>query len=148
MQAALGWVTGVLAERLWNGGGESHTTCHCEFSGPEPGSGVLEVLREQLGRCGLEHLQAVPCPTCPGCPPCPEGTSPFLLASLAGVVGFTLGVLLSLGWWVCASRRPALADEKPASEQTVKVKVPTHFRARRALSLQGQGQVRDGFETW
>ena len=138
MQAAVGWISGVVAERFWNGG--SHTTCHCEFSGPEPGSGVLQVLREQLGRCGPEHLQAPTCPSCPLCPSCPEGPSPqrdLLLAGLAAIVGIAVGVLATLGCWACSTRRSTSALASPAP------KTPS-----RALAIQGHGQVRDGFEPW
>ena len=36
------------------------------------GSEVISVLREQLQRCGPEHLRKEPCPSCHPCPDCPS----------------------------------------------------------------------------
>ena len=156
MQAAAGWVLGVLGERFWNSGSQD-LSCHCDFSGPEPGAGVLEVLREQLARCGPEHLQGVTCPACPSCscPACPEVASlqrDILLAGFGSCAGLVAGVLAVCIWWASGSRAPrtvraALAEGTEEPEQLVRRTGPP-LRARRPLAGQGRGEVRDGYTSW
>ncbi|CAK0834982.1 unnamed protein product [Prorocentrum cordatum] len=156
MQAAAGWGLGALGERFWNNGSQD-LSCHCDFSGPEPGAGVLEVLREQLARCGPEHLQGVTHPACPSCSclACLEVASlqrDILLAGLGSCAGLVAGVLAVCIWWTSGSMAPrtlraALAEGTEEQEQLVRRTGPP-LRARLPLTAQGRGEVRDGFTSW
>eukprot|EP00959_Pyramimonas_sp_CCMP1952_P289505 6055290-Pyramimonas_sp.AAC.1 len=94
--AAGGWVLGALAER-WAGGSRdavAEVTCRCAFEGPGITDGLVAILREQLARCGPEHLQGTPCQPCPSCPvPFGHYTGYDLLGSAA--VGVAAGVGLA-----------------------------------------------------
>ena len=89
--------------------------CHCEClasRAPEP---ALELLREQLQRCGPERLSCptqLACPEPPGCPPPAACVGAFVLGALFGAL---LAVLAVLGYCLLPQqRRPErLAVEQP-----------------------------------
>ena len=114
-QAAGGWVLGALSER-WAGGGRqaavAEVTCRSSFEGPDTtADGLVGILREQLARCGPEHLQGTACPPCPTCP-VPPGHYTGLDLCGAAVVGVALGVGFASAAWLAYSR-PARAPAPP-----------------------------------
>ena len=72
--------------------------CHCIFSA-SPDAGLLDILREQLARCGPEKLQSQ-CPVCPRCPErrCP---TPALIDGASLFLGLVLGICCAVAvLWV------------------------------------------------
>ncbi|CAK0868029.1 unnamed protein product, partial [Prorocentrum cordatum] len=125
MQAAAGWVLGILASRWSAPAPPADPSCTCIFSGHEPSSGVLDILREQLSRCGPEHLGAA-CPACPACvcPQCPAPAAPsgaWVLVVLVGLASFAAGVAAAAAWLLRAGPPravlpPLALAEGPAGE--------------------------------
>ncbi|CAK0845014.1 unnamed protein product [Prorocentrum cordatum] len=110
VHAAGGWVLGALSER-WTGPGRSgiaEVSCRCVFEGSDTTDGLVAILREQLARCGPEHLQGVACQPCPPCP-LPPGHYTGLDLCGAAVVGVALGAGLATAGWLAAGSpgRPA-----------------------------------------
>ncbi|CAK0895895.1 unnamed protein product [Prorocentrum cordatum] len=110
VRAAGGWVLGALSER-WTGAGRSgvaEVSCRCVFEGSDTTDGLVAILREQLARCGPEHLQGVACQPCPPCP-LPPGHYTGLDLCGAAVVGVALGAGLATAAWLAAGApgRPA-----------------------------------------
>ena len=122
VHAAGGWVLGALSER-WTGPGRSgvaEVSCRCVFEGSDTTDGLVAILREQLARCGPEHLQGVACQPCPPCP-LPPGHYTGLDLCGAAVVGVALGAGLATAAWLAAgaparplARARALAVEDDA----------------------------------
>lgn len=86
------WVAGTFS-------GTNKCNCVLTFDHyPEPSSGVLELLREQLQRCGPEQLRAsaVPCPAPQTCP-----LAGFDWGAFAG--GLLVGVLVVVGIFAAGS---------------------------------------------
>ena len=81
--------------------GAPHVTCdlRCPDQKP-PDALVIEVLREQLNRCGPRRLHGAPC-TCSPCSPCTDLGS-YIAFFIFFVAGAVFGHLLTR--W--ASRRP------------------------------------------
>ena len=72
-------------------------TCLCDCTPTRPDEGVLELLRQQLQRCGPERLTACPAaPPGPPAPPCPGIVGPLAAAFLAGALAGGLLVALLL----------------------------------------------------
>ena len=99
-------------------------TCHCHcVAGEGPSQGVLELLGQQLARCGPEHLRQS-CPECPqcSCPAPPEVVSPLGWAFFVGVctgalVAFLVARLAaSLQEVVVASSPLVVPQQPPAAE--------------------------------
>ena len=67
------------------------TSCQCVFTHETSplSTDLIALLSRQLDRCGPEHLVTPACPNCPG-----DRSEFFLL------LGFGLGILLSLGVWL------------------------------------------------
>ena len=94
--------------------GTRHCTCEVSIGSlPEPSAGVLELLREQLQRCGPEQLRTSSI-ICPVAAPCPA--IGFDYSALVGgiVIGFALAVGLAFfgALWFQQSRAatPSLED--------------------------------------
>ena len=110
VHAAGGWVLGALSER-WSGagrGGLAEVSCRCVFEGSDATDGLVAVLREQLARCGPEHLQGAACQPCPPCP-VPLGHYTGLDLCGAAAVGLALGAGLASAAWLAAGRPAATA---------------------------------------
>ncbi|CAK0844871.1 unnamed protein product [Prorocentrum cordatum] len=119
VHAAGGWVLGALSER-WTGPGRSglaEVSCRCVFEGSDTTDGLVAILREQLARCGPEHLQGVACQPCPPCP-LPPGHYAGLDLCGAAVVGVALGAGLATAAWLAAGSpgRPAVRGRALAVE--------------------------------
>ena len=114
-----GWsAVAAVGSALWSWY-QGPAGCECHFTA-DLNADLLDILREQLRRCGPEALTAPPpCAACPACPPAPAPTSslPGLLSLL---VVFLAGVVLGAGLvaWVFTVSRPrpllpaALGDER------------------------------------
>lgn len=68
----------------------SDVRCFSEVQGPGIDTGVLDLLRRQLDRCGPSNL------TCPACPVCPSPSSEFSLFLFVSpaFLAFALGALV------------------------------------------------------
>ena len=93
-------------------------SCFCDCTPARPDEGVLELLSQQLQRCGPERLTACPAaPPCPPAAPCPGLVGPLAAAFLGGALAGGLLVALLL---VSRPRRleapaqPAVQPEVPA----------------------------------
>ena len=130
MFAAIGapiaaWLAGTYS-------GSGRCQCFVEVAQlPEPSSGVLELLREQLQRCGPERLQTtcLPCPIPTPCaPPSFDGVA-FCGGILVGAFLITCLLLVS---WLGRKRPPVLAaigDQQEAYSSPVWRKPPNAQRA-------------------
>ena len=88
-------------------------TCHCHCAaGAGPSEGILDLLGQQLARCGPEHLRQS-CPDCPvcSCPAPPEVVSPLGWVFFAGLC--TGGLIAFLVGRLAASYQEALAERAP-----------------------------------
>ena len=103
------WVAGTYS-------GSSRCQCFVEVGHlPEPSAGVLELLREQLQRCGPERLQAT-CLPCPASIPCPapqfDGVA-FFGGILVGALLITCLLFVSWLGRKAPHVRAAIADQEP-----------------------------------
>ena len=82
MQASSVATVAFVGSALWSG---------CTyFRQPSQDAEIIDVLRQQLNRCGPEHL------VCPACPTCPQCT-PVLSVVLGTVAGLVLVVFAARG---------------------------------------------------
>ena len=117
--ASLVSFSSCVAICLWQGWSAQYrapVVCHCDSS-VDPG--VLELLQNQLARCGPDQLTGQPCPKCPTTEW--AASTRFFDICLLGPIFFTFGffaakVVPLAGRSVVRTAALALEDDEPAAE--------------------------------
>ena len=104
--SALGQSVGTFFG-TWSSGGQQVI---CRFEGSGVNEQLLDILREQLRRCGPANLTSVACPQTT-CPPVPPEDHCYRWIALLPVV-FAFGV--AVGWFVswCSQSPPGRAEPR------------------------------------
>ena len=85
--------------------------CFCECSS-DPAQGVLELLGQQLSRCGPEHLGQSSV-SCTPCKECPSPALPWTALFLAFGVGVIVGLLVAWRLYVVFLQSPVREEGGP-----------------------------------
>ena len=99
------WIVAAACGGVLQGLCHTPTACRCACHFEQStDSSILEVLREQLQRCGPEHLTRAAAPKCPAVS-CPDATLTIVAVALTvGLVSFGIGLVVGRA---LASRSPS-----------------------------------------